>query len=86
MATRRRDSRVTRVNLARRVTFISKMAIGECRRVWRVLAKWLVNVGESGKPAQHGLANVGKSGEYSPSPLADVGASAHNKIGRFKHK
>ena len=34
-----RDSRVTRANLARRVTFFSKMAFGECRRVWRVRAK-----------------------------------------------
>ncbi len=34
-----RDSLNTRANLARRVTFFSKMAFGECRRVWRVRSK-----------------------------------------------
>ncbi len=33
-----RDSRGTHTNSARRVTFFSKMAFGECRRVWRVRA------------------------------------------------
>jgi hypothetical protein len=32
---------ITRANVSRRVTFFSKMAFGECRRVWRVLATWL---------------------------------------------
>ncbi len=30
------DSLITHANLARRVTFFSKMAFGKCRRVWRV--------------------------------------------------
>jgi hypothetical protein len=38
LAPNSRDSRVTRANLSRRVTFFSKMAFGECRRVWRVRA------------------------------------------------
>jgi hypothetical protein len=35
------DSLITRVNLARWLIFFSKMAFGECRRVWGVLAKVL---------------------------------------------
>ncbi len=34
-----RKSQITRANLARRVTFFSKMAFGDCRQVRRVLAK-----------------------------------------------
>jgi hypothetical protein len=45
--------------------------------------KWpLANVGESGESAQHGLANVGEFGESAQHGSA----SAHDKIGRFKHK
>ena len=44
------------------------------------------NVGESGKSAQHGLANVGESGESAQQGSANVSASAHDKIGHFKHK
>jgi hypothetical protein len=40
LAPNSREWRITRVNVARRVTFFSKMAFGECRRVWRVLSKW----------------------------------------------
>ena len=36
LAPNSRDSRVTRANLSRRVTFFLKTAFGECRRVWRV--------------------------------------------------
>ncbi len=100
LAPNSREWRITRANVARRVTFFSKTAVGECWRVWRVLAKrlgeccefgesmqhGLANVGESGESVHHGLANVGEFGEYSPSLLANVGASAHDKIGRFKHK
>jgi hypothetical protein len=32
--------RITRANVARQVTFFSKMAFGKCRRVWQVLGKW----------------------------------------------
>jgi hypothetical protein len=51
------------------------MAFGECRRVWRVLGKWLANVGES---AQHGSANVGKFGESAQHGLANVGESGES--------
>ncbi len=36
-----RDSLITCANLARKVTFFQKLAFGECRQVWRVLAKRL---------------------------------------------
>ena len=36
-----RDSQITCANLARPVTFFSKMACDECQRVWPVLAKRL---------------------------------------------
>jgi hypothetical protein len=39
LAPNSRDSLITRANVSRRVTFFSKMAFGECRRVWRVRAK-----------------------------------------------
>jgi hypothetical protein len=35
-----REWQITRANVTRRVTFFSKMAFGEYRRVWRVLGKW----------------------------------------------
>ena len=55
-----RDSLITRANVSRRVTFFSKMAFGECRRVWRVRAKqvgecrqvWLVQANQSGECRQ----------------------------------
>ncbi len=37
LAPNSRDSQITRANLARRVTFLSKMALGECWRVRPVL-------------------------------------------------
>ena len=39
LAPNSQDSLITRANVSRRVTFFSKMAFGECRQVWRVLAK-----------------------------------------------
>ncbi len=57
------DSLNTRANFAKRVTFFSKMAFGECWRVWRVLPNCLVNVSESGESLPNWLANVGESGE-----------------------
>jgi hypothetical protein len=36
LAPNSRESRITRANLAIRVTFFSKIAFGECGRVWRV--------------------------------------------------
>jgi hypothetical protein len=39
LAPNSRDSLITRANVSRRVTFFSKMAFGECQRVWRVRAK-----------------------------------------------
>jgi hypothetical protein len=38
------DSRITRANLARQVTFFSKMAFGKCLRVWRVPHGILANL------------------------------------------
>ncbi len=58
-----RDSLNTCANLARRVTFFSKMAFDKCRQVWRVLPNCLVNVGKSGESLPNWLANVGESGE-----------------------
>ena len=81
-----RVSRITRANLARRVTFFSKMAFGKFRRVWRVRAKLLANFGKFGESEQNRLANVSKFGESVQYGLANVGASAHDKIGHFKHK
>ena len=40
LAPNSQEWRITRANVARRVTFFSKMAFGECLRVWRVLGKW----------------------------------------------
>ena len=59
-----RDSLNAHTNLARQVTFFSKMAFGE---FWRILA----NVGECWRM----LANVGESCEYSVNSLANVGES-----------
>ena len=85
--------RITRANLARRVTFFSKMAFGKFRRVWRVLSKPLANFGEFGESEQNRLVNVGKFGESEQNRLANVGESGeyspstrHDKIGHFKHK
>jgi hypothetical protein len=36
LAPNSREWQITRANVARQVTFFSKMAFGECRRVWRV--------------------------------------------------
>jgi hypothetical protein len=57
-------------------------------RIWRGESHFsqMSNVGKSGEFVQHSLVNAGESGEYSPSLLANVGASAHDKIGPFKHK
>jgi hypothetical protein len=58
-----RDSLKTCANWAWRVTFFSKMAFGECQRVWRVLPNCLANVGKSGESLPNWLANVSESGE-----------------------
>ncbi len=63
LAPNSREWRITRANVARRVTFFSKTAVGECWRVWRVIAKRLGECREFGESTQHGLANVGESGE-----------------------
>jgi hypothetical protein len=51
------DSLITRANVSRRVTFISKMAFWECRRVWRVRAK---QVGEYRRVWRVRAKQVGK--------------------------
>ncbi len=73
----------TRAKFARLTSYSRKF--GKASHIF--LENWpLANVGEFGESAQYCLANVGESGEYLPSLLANVGASAHDKIGRFKHK
>ncbi len=75
-----RDSLNTRANLARRVTFFSKMAFGECWRVWRVRAKqvgecrqvWQVRANQVGEcrrvwRVRH-ISEKGHFGEYSNLP------------------
>ncbi len=92
-----REWRITRANVARRVTFFSKMAFSNVGESGEYSVNGLANVGEFGESAQHGsanvgesgesaqhsLANVGESGESAPHGLANVGASTHDKIGRF---
>ncbi len=63
LAPNSRDSLITRANVSRQVTFFSKMAFGECQRVWRV---WAKQVGESGESEQTRLANIGESGKSDP--------------------
>ncbi len=64
-----RVSQITRANLARRVTFFSKMAFGKFPRVWRVLPKPLANFGEFGESEQNRLANLAN--------LANLASPAH---------
>ncbi len=72
-----RDSQITRANLARRVTFFSKIAFGECWRVWQVLQNSLANVGESGEYSQSGSANVDESGKSCECVSTRVLAKVH---------
>ncbi len=92
-----RDSRVTRGNLSRRVTFFSKMAfgecwqvwrvrttrLGECRRVWRVLA---IRLGKCRRVWQVRSTRLGECRWVWRVRATQLGTSAHDKIGRFKHK
>ena len=52
-----RDSLINRANVSRRVTFFSKIAFGECQRVWRVRAK---QVGECRRVWQVRANQVGE--------------------------
>ena len=89
--------RITRANVSRRVTFLSKVANVEREQMYRVRGKWLANVGKciesgesgwrmSGECIESGESGWQMSGECIESDqnrLANVGAS---KIGRFMHK
>jgi hypothetical protein len=64
MATRPKFAkrRITRANVSRRVTFLSKMAFGECGRVWRVpqmATFWRMRVWRVFKMLLASLANLG---------------------------
>ncbi len=74
-----RVSQITRANLARRVTFFSKMTFGEFWRVWQVRGKSLANFGEFGESQQNRLANVGEFGESEQNRLANVGESGESQ-------
>ncbi len=88
---------ITRANVSRRVTFLSKVANVEHERMYRVRGKWLANVGEciesgesgwrmSGECIESGESGWRMSGECIESDqnrLANVGAS---KKGCFMHK
>jgi hypothetical protein len=57
-----RKWRITRANVSRRVTFLSKMAFGKCGRVWRVpqMAEfWQMRVWRVFKMLLASLANLG---------------------------
>ena len=91
------DSPNTRTNLARRVTFLSKMANVERERMYQVRGNgWqmsgkCIESGESGwrmsgeciESVENGWRMSGKCIESGQSRVANVGAS---KIGRFMHK
>jgi hypothetical protein len=81
LAPNSRDSRVTRANLSRRVTFFSKTAFGECRRVWRVRATQL---GECCQVWRVRATRLGKCWPVWQVRATRLGASAHDKIGCFK--
>jgi hypothetical protein len=54
--------RITRANVSRRVTFLSKMAFGECGRVWRasqMATFWRMRVWRVFKMLLASLANLG---------------------------
>ncbi len=52
--------RITRANVSRRVTFFSKMAFGECERMYRVRGKWLANVGRMSGECRANVSSPGK--------------------------
>jgi hypothetical protein len=92
-----REWQITRANVSRRVTFFSKMAFGECRRVWRVRATrlgecrrvWRVRatwLGECWQVWQVRATRLGECLRVWRVRATPLGASAHDKIGRFKHK
>jgi hypothetical protein len=78
-----RDSLITRANVSRRVTFFSKMAFGECRRVWRVRAK---QVGECRRVWRVRAKQVGECRRVWRVLAKPRQMLKHYKIGRIKHK
>ncbi len=63
--------RITRANVSRRVTFFSKMAFGECERMYRVRGKWLANVGRMYRVRGKWLANVGRMYRVRPKQVGN---------------
>jgi hypothetical protein len=80
LAPNSQDSLITRANLARRVTFFSKMAFGECWRVWRVLA---TRLGKCWRVWRVLAKVLGECRRVLAKPRQML---AHDKVGRFKHK
>jgi hypothetical protein len=83
LAPNSRDSLITRVNVSRRVTFFSKMAFGEYRRVWRVRAK---QVGECRQVWRDRAKQVGECRRVWRVLAKPWQMLVHDKVGRFKHK
>ncbi len=73
LAPNSRDSRVTRANVSRRVTFFSKTRQRRVGESGESAQHGVASVGESGESAQHGSANVGESGESVRHVSANVG-------------
>jgi hypothetical protein len=63
LAPNSQEWQITRANVARQVTFFSKMAFGKSQGVWRVRATWL---GECRRVSH--ISENGRFGEYSHSP------------------
>ncbi len=88
MATRAKFARLARYSHE----FVKASHIFLENGLWRVSASLgsprntARRVSKSGESAQHGSANVGESGESAQQGSANVSASAHDKIGCFKHK
>jgi hypothetical protein len=94
LAPNSREWRITRANVARRVTFFSKMAFGKCRRVWQVLSKWFgecwrvwqvrtTRLGKCWRVWRVRATRLGECRRVWRVRAARLGASRHDKIGRF---
>ncbi len=89
-----REWQITRANVARRVTFFSKMVFGECRQVWRVLGKWFgecwrvwrvraTRLGECWQVWRVRATWLGECWRVWRVRATRLGASRHDKIGHF---
>jgi hypothetical protein len=97
LAPNSQEWQITRANVSRRVTFFSKMAFGECPRVWRVRATrlgecrrvWRVRATRLGECRRVWRVRATRHGECRQVwqvRATRLGASVHDKIGCFKHK